>query len=1482
MAKTRGLARLAVLAGLFALLVPAAVNAQDARERRTASSSLVQCWIDYEKAVERLGEEAGEPDCRPSRFRLHGEADFAGSGLRTTAHYIEHWLTNTGLSDLGLELSGMADFQMYGTEGYSTRWLRQTYEMQFYAAAPRGDWMRNRAIAHSLQNVTGGGWTAITNFARRGGLNQWMGRDGSVGLYHSGEQAGPEGCLDHGEYHRHYPHGMPLLAGSDCPETWGAAGWVFRRWVGSEDNWLEYFNSLPNRHDFSFDFTRVPEEFQQPTRETVGNFQTFGVMSDHGAEMRELYGNVIPGQTGEPDIEGYPIGINVYFNAYSFEVPKVSGGYVYEGFIVNESEDLYGVPLDYDSLFFGIQVATAKWNRGTMYALPEMGMAVHNSWGQAWDEANNDFTDRFSNAPLQVPGGPGTPITGGARGFRSGMLAFGFLRTPLGDLRNKHFSDPASPFYSPGHPLSGDTITFNHMRFCGTTGYACIDNEMMVNVRRSYGILTANTALTLDGRETRDLDDLQQWRLFNVYWDDMGGRGDCDVNDPRAFGCHGHFVPGVEGDLSPVWTYSNRPPGAPTGPDTLFYSTCRGPMGDHPERNTCVVTWSDTAPDRSLIGGGGGWWMGFGPFPLKAGDSAPVVLAILGHPDREMFFNKVGDWYDFYVNEFYLGPSSPPPNNILSVQALPGAYQFGDNRATLYFDKAAEEWQDEYTLRVVDEIRAWQPGDDVMSLWDRVASADPTAADRLDAMVRGLNIDSIYIFKTCDYGRSVTAHDDPRCEPSPARTETQEHIGFGHQAYAWMTPDSRDRFPRRWSDSRVPAGTTVIYTLVATTPGIILETKVPDASFQPPLVEIDSTVWISPDETDTIVVVDTTFIVRDPEWDVNDPTLEPGLRDTIIELVPPGRSSMTFRTGDPWTAQVYMPASLQTGHQGPRVELISEKGPLPFDYWQSFEWLDEHLSEASGRYRTVYGHQLVVAQYTRLPERVIDSTVVQLERRIPARMPDGAVTLMPYLPHVFTSHHPDGVPVRLHSGGDIDTFMDVDDSGNPVEVLVTRSITGTRCGVLLDVDAGELPVHAASFGTGNWWFTPEDAIDHELFPGFYMWKHDGTGSRNMGWELEGGDFYDVAWPSLTRTNTGWWPAAVTNTARRARWQMRFGAPVFGYYDQLPYVDIDVPENTVREFTEMMESRPRFETSEVNAAIVRAVRLDMPGYEQIEADAFVEIDLPFRYYNLQHGGNPRVAVLREDQHESIILGQTPDTVTVPVPPDRWTAWTRVILLEELDMVETNPDGTLKLDERGEPTWITDLRVTRNRYAMGCSSSGMSPSRQTCNPVRGPRRAATPGYIEVRPMGDPDFPEGMQFREVWRDRVSAQTEYIFDIHAARHSENVSHFTDEDLRAIRVVPNPYIAVNAFEHAGDVRRLMFTQLPPQGTIQIFTASGQFVQRLEWEPADLRANGDIFWDMTTREGTLIAAGLYLFVVETENPATGQKLDHMGKFVVIR
>jgi hypothetical protein len=122
------------------------------------------------------------------------------------------------------------------------------------------------------------------------------------------------------------------------------------------------------------------------------------------------------------------------------------------------------------------------------------------------------------------------------------------------------------------------------------------------------------------------------------------------------------------------------------------------------------------------------------------------------------------------------------------------------------------------------------------------------------------------------------------------------------------------------------------------------------------------------------------------------------------------------------------------------------------------------------------------------------------------------------------------------------------------------------------------------------------------------------------------------------------------------------------------------------------------------------------------------------------------------------------------------------------------------------------------------------------------------------------------------------------------------------IKVVPNPYVATNVMEPAvankqlNQRRRLMFTHIPEKCTIKIFTASGVLVDEIhapedglvkvmttnkqtgESEELGKYTTGEIHWDMLTREGLEIAAGVYIFHVKNE--ITNE--EKIGKFAVIK
>jgi hypothetical protein len=147
----------------------------------------------------------------------------------------------------------------------------------------------------------------------------------------------------------------------------------------------------------------------------------------------------------------------------------------------------------------------------------------------------------------------------------------------------------------------------------------------------------------------------------------------------------------------------------------------------------------------------------------------------------------------------------------------------------------------------------------------------------------------------------------------------------------------------------------------------------------------------------------------------------------------------------------------------------------------------------------------------------------------------------------------------------------------------------------------------------------------------------------------------------------------------------------------------------------------------------------------------------------------------------------------------------------------------------------------------------------------------------------FPHGMphpgdvynvKFINVMRDSI------LFSVNL-ENTTNVSKIND-DMSQIKVVPNPYLVTNTMEpyvssqNINQQRVLLFTHVPAKSTIKIFTSSGVFIRQLNVDNA--ADNGNYKWDMLTKEGMDIAAGVYIYYIKSN--ITGK--EKLGKFAVIK
>jgi hypothetical protein len=146
-------------------------------------------------------------------------------------------------------------------------------------------------------------------------------------------------------------------------------------------------------------------------------------------------------------------------------------------------------------------------------------------------------------------------------------------------------------------------------------------------------------------------------------------------------------------------------------------------------------------------------------------------------------------------------------------------------------------------------------------------------------------------------------------------------------------------------------------------------------------------------------------------------------------------------------------------------------------------------------------------------------------------------------------------------------------------------------------------------------------------------------------------------------------------------------------------------------------------------------------------------------------------------------------------------------------------------------------------------------------------------------------GDKTRFAYYSPFTATTEYAFSVTGAVSGAAITAVTDSSLGLIRVVPNPFVVFSAYQTSITNSRILFTNLPATGTLRIYTVNAQLVQQITWEPADLEGDGDLFWDLRSREGIDIASGLYLWAVtapSNPNDPGSAPLQARGKFVIIR
>jgi hypothetical protein len=195
---------------------------------------------------------------------------------------------------------------------------------------------------------------------------------------------------------------------------------------------------------------------------------------------------------------------------------------------------------------------------------------------------------------------------------------------------------------------------------------------------------------------------------------------------------------------------------------------------------------------------------------------------------------------------------------------------------------------------------------------------------------------------------------------------------------------------------------------------------------------------------------------------------------------------------------------------------------------------------------------------------------------------------------------------------------------------------------------------------------------------------------------------------------------------------------------------------------------------------------------------------------------------------------------------------------------------------------------NAFAVACgtggAASGVRPTTFTdpisCNPMKLLSRGSSGGgYLPVEPgwMQTVELTRGFDGRSVVQLNATA-------------FKTGNQITKALLNEITVVPNPYLArgdLDLLVGRAATPRIYFTGVPEQGTMRIYSISGQFLQELKWTRNDLvnvgnnTPSGDLPYNLRTRENIQLGSGLYIFVLTATGPQGGD-LVQRGKFVIFQ
>jgi hypothetical protein len=1398
---------------------------------------------------------------RRSGFDLFAEEDIAGTSLRMSGRLRYPPINAGGICPFANTSGDIFNTQCGVFNGTSTF---------FHMTAAWGTGLTGyRAIRDVYPGVAdmrapvgyGTPWriTSIAPVVQRLGA-----ADGQFGRLYAGvTSANGEGCRDfQGVAGAGLPANFTLTASLDCPETWAGGGFDGIRAV-PDSVWAQRFAASPTT--FQWEDWRIPRA-QYTTFDFLGTNSSYGAFSDFPREVLQRLGAVTPKGAGPAGDRGFPLGLTIRYDAWKFDRPSVRDGAFIRWLVINESAKVWGQGVDYDEIYMGVDPGVSTGGqRPAVYNIISKGVWTISAGGYSGQCNTTSY-------PRRIPPGANEGCDGNAgMAFRFLM----FLKSPLGDLRNKQFSDPASPFYSPTHPDADDTITFNHYRQGGFN----IGDQLAWrrSDRAVYGWMAGKEEEFLDGRSVADLAATgganpagRLWHLF-LY----------EGTDGTVSPTNARWNRSVPSDIQGYGSWDYNDDGIP---DTIKVPDC-GQFG-------CAKPFADTIAGGFTSDNGEniGNWLGVGPFALKAGDTTEFIFYFGGAlADTVQFWTQIDNVTKQYFANYAGASAYPTP--VITPQDI-------TVNSSFFRDSVNNAQSAEVRIQLKVPRLAQDPFiKDVLNRLESPAGAslrdlNPGLLDKVRGRMNQ-NLAQVLVFKSCDNGVSWTSAGD--CTNAVAAQQTRDEagvgVGIGWRPRQIITVDSiTGALSSSVFSETVNPGRTYLYSVVTKTRSMK-----------------DIRVVISQTVVNGVVTART----------------EGTLQDAIGVDVDTITSPLT--ASGPYTATVYAPISVPAGTRFATLDTARVQGPTGLQGMNRLN-IAVRLPNIDGTYRMRFGNRFIITRTVdtvsgALTSQVVRQSVYMRGVTDPAQTPvlnfvAAADTFSSNADVVNGSQLAAGVtptaaqaPLQFRTAprttvGSVKTFVD----------------TIARAGYVLAGGANNAPLYVAfstvstqTAATGlQYRYRATDFIQNTgpfegslVYPGFHATitsetapSVDGAtgGGARARWVIRGpGDTLNTG---ITTANSPVFSVdrstlyALGGYTHGGDWRITWAGDAFG--PRVPFQP-STPPALQATLDASLAARPTAQTATVDESF-RSLRNFLGG--PTGTRPMLPAKLPFQVFG-RDGQPAQVAFLQRHTSGNVtdsifrnsrLFGNGGDTIRVQVPADLWmpgdTLWLVENMIQDSTIVVGGNSVVVARDTtvngRVQKLPIQVSRPTLStRLVIECASTGLTFSRFTCNPLA----LGTLGATGYRPME-------ANYVHVWRlNREFGQNDEI-QLTANPINTAGSALTKTEMDRIYVVPNPYIVQGGFDRLSSGRavldpRIMFVNVPAEGMLRVYSVSGQLMQQLSWTQADLLAQGsrsptgDLPFILRTREGLDFGPGLYLYVL-TPKSANANGQIARGKFVIIR